>query len=80
MCLCLSVQEPDEADALLKAERSHILTLKKTLEAQLRKVQTQLQVRPNHAHAMAAFAITQTQYTLKKIERVCEVSLILNMQ
>ena len=56
--VCLSVQEPDEADALLKAERSHILTLKKTLEAQLRKVQTQLQVRPSHTYAIPTFAVT----------------------
>ena len=38
------MQEPDKADDLLKAERAHLLTLKKTLEAQLRKVQRQLQV------------------------------------
>ena len=44
VCFCVCVQEPDEADALLKAERSHLLTLKKTLESQLRKVHTQLQV------------------------------------
>jgi prefoldin subunit 5 len=37
-------KEPDKADDLLKAERAHLLTLKKTLEAQLRKVQRQLQI------------------------------------
>lgn len=57
LSLCLSVQEPDEADALLKAERSHILTLKKTLEAQLRKVHTQLQVCPSHSHAIPTFVV-----------------------
>ena len=39
-----SSQEPDIADRLLMAERSNLLSLKRSLESQLRKVQQQLQV------------------------------------
>ena len=38
------LQEMDGADRLLIAERSHLLSLKRSLESQLRKVQQQLQV------------------------------------
>ena len=38
------LQDHDGADDLLNAERAHLLNSKKTLEAQLRLVQQQLQV------------------------------------
>ena len=38
------MQELDGADRLLTAERSHLFSLKRSLESQLRKVQQQLQV------------------------------------
>lgn len=39
-----SLQEPDAADMCLLGERTHLLSIKRSLEAELSKVQQQLQV------------------------------------
>ncbi len=51
-------QDTDHADRLLMSERTHLLSLKKSLEAQLRKVQQQLQVL-NVARARLAAVIQE---------------------
>ena len=55
---CFFLQELDGADRLLTAERSHLLSLKRSLESQLRKVQQQLQVL-NVARARLSAAIQE---------------------
>ena len=52
------LQELDGADRLLTAERSHLLSLKRSLESQLRKVQQQLQIL-NVARARLAAVIQE---------------------
>lgn len=55
---CDGVQEEDYADKLLTEEKSHLLSLKRTLESQLRKVKDKLQ-ELNKVRARLAAAVQE---------------------
>lgn len=58
-----SSQTTDAADQLLMKERSHLLSVKRSLEAQLRKVQLQLQVLNTTRARLAAIVQERSRVT-----------------